>query len=187
MSIISWTSPRLSCRILPVSSVIIFARSGLNSRSQSPISRTSSPRFGAGTFRQRKKACCGAPCGVIRVASRHPPDRLAIDRREADKLSAGIDASQLQEVAQLLRRVSCQQLLRLGHRIDACVDRFIFLAETKPHQVADGIALRKGRKRDDGNTARARRLRPQRLHRQPQCRTPEGRHTGNRSRSRQAP
>ncbi len=52
MSIISWTSPSPSERILPVSSVISKPRSALCSRRASPIRRTSSPRSGGGTVRQ---------------------------------------------------------------------------------------------------------------------------------------
>ncbi len=56
MSIISWTSPRPSCAILPVSSVTSAPSASFSLRSSSPSSRTSSPRRGAGTSRQRSKA-----------------------------------------------------------------------------------------------------------------------------------
>ncbi len=67
MSIISCTSPRPSCVILPVSSVTSAPRSALCARSSSPSSRTSSPRRGAGTVRQRWNAVCA--CVTMRSAS----------------------------------------------------------------------------------------------------------------------
>ena len=59
MSIISWTSPRPSERILPASIDTSAPRSALCSRSSSPSSRTSWPRTGAGTVRQVANASCG--------------------------------------------------------------------------------------------------------------------------------
>ncbi len=56
MSIISCTSPRPSCAILPVSSVTSAPSASFSRRSSSPSSRTSSPRRGAGTSRQVSKA-----------------------------------------------------------------------------------------------------------------------------------
>ncbi len=56
MSIISCTSPRPSETILPASSVTSRPRSALAARSSSPSRRTSSPRRGAGTIRQARKA-----------------------------------------------------------------------------------------------------------------------------------
>ncbi len=55
MSIISWTSPSPSVRILPVSRVIRRPRSALRSRRASPTWRTTSPRRGGGTIRQVRK------------------------------------------------------------------------------------------------------------------------------------
>ena len=51
MSIISCTSPSPSALILPVSSVTRLPSALLCARSSSPIRRTISPRFGAGTMR----------------------------------------------------------------------------------------------------------------------------------------
>ena len=56
MSIISCTSPRPSCAILPVSSVTSAPSASFSARSSSPSRRTSSPRRGAGTSRQASKA-----------------------------------------------------------------------------------------------------------------------------------
>ena len=56
MSIISWTSPRPSCTILPASSVTSLPKACLLARSSSPNRRISSPRLGAGTSRQARKA-----------------------------------------------------------------------------------------------------------------------------------
>ena len=56
MSIISWTSPRPSERILPASMETRRPSASLWARSSSPSSRTSSPRWGAGTLRQARKA-----------------------------------------------------------------------------------------------------------------------------------
>ena len=56
MSIASWTSPQPSWRILPISRVISRPRGSFFSRMALPIRRTISPRWGAGTFRQRKNA-----------------------------------------------------------------------------------------------------------------------------------
>ena len=52
MSIISCTSPSPSGLILPISSETRLPSSDLYLRSSSPIRRTASPRFGAGTVRQ---------------------------------------------------------------------------------------------------------------------------------------
>src|SRR6266478_4989064 len=51
MSIISWTSPAPSARILPVSSETSSPRGSLCARSSSPNRRMTSPRFGAGRMR----------------------------------------------------------------------------------------------------------------------------------------
>src|SRR5687768_17002253 len=51
MSIISCTSPSASCVIFPASRETSVARSCLRCRSFSPMRRTNSPRFGAGTSR----------------------------------------------------------------------------------------------------------------------------------------
>ncbi len=56
MSIISCTSPRPSCASLPASSVTIRPSGSLASRKALPKRRTSSPRRGAGTSRQRRCA-----------------------------------------------------------------------------------------------------------------------------------
>ncbi len=56
MSIISWTSPAPSEAILPTSSVTSRPSAALLARSSSPNRRTSSPRLGAGTSRQTRKA-----------------------------------------------------------------------------------------------------------------------------------
>ena len=56
MSIISCTSPRPSCAILPVSSVTSAPSASFSRRSSSPSRRTSSPRRGAGTSRHCSKA-----------------------------------------------------------------------------------------------------------------------------------
>jgi hypothetical protein len=56
MSIISCTSPRPSCKILPISALTSLPSGSLYSRSLLPICRTISPRLGAGTRRQVRKA-----------------------------------------------------------------------------------------------------------------------------------
>ncbi len=56
MSIISWTSPSASERILPTSRLTSVPRSSLCCRSSSPKRRTSPPRTGAGTVRHSRKA-----------------------------------------------------------------------------------------------------------------------------------
>ena len=56
MSIISWTSPRPSERILPASIDTSAPRSSLCSRSSSPRRRTTLPRTGAGVVRHVAKA-----------------------------------------------------------------------------------------------------------------------------------
>ncbi len=61
MSIISWTSPRPSERILPASMDTSAPRSALCSRSRLPSSRTSWPRTGPGTVRQVVNASWAAP------------------------------------------------------------------------------------------------------------------------------
>ncbi len=60
MSIISCTSPSPSDGILPTSIDTSRPSSALCARSSSPSSRTSSPRFGAGTRRQAWKALWAA-------------------------------------------------------------------------------------------------------------------------------
>ncbi len=57
ISIISWTSPRPSWVILPASQDTSSPSSALCRRNSSPNSRTSSPRRGAGTWRQARNAC----------------------------------------------------------------------------------------------------------------------------------
>ncbi len=56
MSIISWTSPRPSVRILPISSETSRPSISFFSRSATPTWRTISPRRGAGTARQARNA-----------------------------------------------------------------------------------------------------------------------------------
>src|SRR5262245_8557496 len=56
MSIISWTSPEPSEAIFPTSIDTSRPSAGLLVRNSSPNSRTSSPRFGAGTARHCRKA-----------------------------------------------------------------------------------------------------------------------------------
>ena len=60
MSIISWTSPRASERILPTSMLMRSARSALCSASRSPRRLTRPPRTGAGIARQVRNAVCAA-------------------------------------------------------------------------------------------------------------------------------
>ena len=72
MSIISCTSPSPSLVTLPASSVTSAASVALWVRSSSPNRRTSSPRRGAGTDRQARKAVCAwamADCTSAGVAS----------------------------------------------------------------------------------------------------------------------
>src|SRR5882757_6231695 len=52
ISIISWTSPTPSALILPFSIDTRLPRASLYLRSSSPMRRTASPRFGAGTGRR---------------------------------------------------------------------------------------------------------------------------------------
>src|ERR1700722_14691776 len=75
MSIISCTSPSPSLTTLPASSVTSRPRSVLLARNSSPNRRISSPRRGAGTLRQSRKAWCAvsiaavAPAGsIVRTA-----------------------------------------------------------------------------------------------------------------------
>ncbi len=56
MSIISWTSPSPSERILPISMLTSLPSGSLWRRSSSPSWRITSPRFGAGQSRQAAKA-----------------------------------------------------------------------------------------------------------------------------------
>src|SRR5512145_1314120 len=72
MSIISWTSPLPSSRILPVSSVTSSPSSALCVRNSSPKRRISSPRRGAGTVRQDWKAAAARPI----IASRSRKDAV---------------------------------------------------------------------------------------------------------------
>ena len=60
MSIISCTSPSPSALILPFSKATKLPSSSLYLRNSSPISRTASPRFGAGTCRQAAAAATAA-------------------------------------------------------------------------------------------------------------------------------
>jgi hypothetical protein len=60
MSIISCTSPSPSCSDLPISSDTRVPSACFRARSASPIRRTISPRFGAGTSRQLRKASLAA-------------------------------------------------------------------------------------------------------------------------------
>jgi len=60
ISIISWTSPTPSALILPFSRDTRLPSASLYLRSSSPMSRTASPRFGAGTSRQAAAAATAA-------------------------------------------------------------------------------------------------------------------------------
>ena len=84
MSIISCTSPRPSWAILPVSSVTSAPSASFSRRSSSPSSRTSSPRRGAGTSRQRlegRAALRDGGVGAGGVAARDAGEQLAGDGR----------------------------------------------------------------------------------------------------------
>src|SRR4028119_1130820 len=61
MSIISWTSPSPSWRILPHSRLTRRPSASFSSRSTSPNKRASSPRRGGGTGRQARKAARAPP------------------------------------------------------------------------------------------------------------------------------
>ncbi len=69
MSIISWTSPSASERVLPTSAVTRVARSALYSVSSSPQRLTSAPRRGAGTSRQVTNASAAASMAASMAAS----------------------------------------------------------------------------------------------------------------------
>ena len=83
MSIISWTSPRPSLRILPASMLTRAPRSSLCSRSSSPSSRTNWPRTGAGTVRHCRNASWARPTASA------TSDAECEDRRPSSRPSMG--------------------------------------------------------------------------------------------------
>ena len=83
MSIISWTSPRPSLRILPASRLTSVPSASLWVRRASPYRRTRSPRCGAGTSRQCSKVRSARPIEssrTMRVGVHHGADDAAVDR-----------------------------------------------------------------------------------------------------------
>ena len=105
MSIISCTSPRPSETILPTSSVTSAPKASFEARNSSASSRTSSPRRGAGTSRQARKAVWArsmiagmSAAGVSRIRAisaqsigertdSEPPDSAAAVRPNRSRMS----------------------------------------------------------------------------------------------------
>ena len=83
MSIISCTSPSPSALILPFSSATSVPSASLCSRNSAPKRRTASPRFGAGTSRQRARSLARRGehrVDVRRVGQTHARDRARRSR-----------------------------------------------------------------------------------------------------------
>ena len=90
MSIISWTSPRASGRIFPISRVMSRARGSLYRRSCAPMRRTTSPRRGAGMAdqvlnpsRAPSMIVARSPESACRTRAISSPSRGEIETRSA--------------------------------------------------------------------------------------------------------
>ena len=112
MSIISWTSPRPSCAILPVSSVTSAPSASFSRRSSSPNRRASSPRRGSRDVaplleggrrpRDRGVRAGGVGAGDVR-------ERLARDRR------AHLEVAAARALRSRPSRSRMSSIARMGH------------------------------------------------------------------------
>ncbi len=125
MSIISCTSPRPSDTILPTSSVTSAPRASFEARNSSPSRRTSSPRRGAGTSRQARKALWAvlmisamSAAGVSRIRAISAPSIGERTASEPPESSAGVKPKRMR-ISSLIMGVGltrCDLAVRLRGR-----------------------------------------------------------------------
>jgi hypothetical protein len=121
ISIISWTSPRPSDTILPVSSVTRRPRSTFTARNSSASIRTNSPRRGAGTERQTSKAC--AARRMVSPAS----SGLVIARWAMSSPVMGDETASPSRANALSGAPSRDRMASASLRIEACWIGFMFM------------------------------------------------------------